>query len=106
METDEQARKGSVNTFQRVKPHSFCNFLGSAEAGPVQNAVAIAFCSSYYVLPAMAFHSGFVCLLGRPNAGQSSLLTALVGERLAIISPTPQTTRNRILGIVHIPRQG
>jgi GTPase len=49
----------------------------------------------------MPFHAGFVAVLGRPNAGKSTFVNRLVGHKVAIVTSRPQTTRNRILGIVN-----
>ncbi len=49
--------------------------------------------------------SGFVAVVGKPNAGKSTLMNAYLGQKIAIVSPKPQTTRNRLLGILTMERE-
>ena len=47
-----------------------------------------------------SFYSGFITIVGRPNVGKSSLMNAMIGEKIAIVSNRPQTTRSRVMGVL------
>ncbi|MEK7747569.1 MAG: GTPase Era [Nitrospirota bacterium] len=51
----------------------------------------------------MAYKSGFIAIIGRPNVGKSTFLNCILGQKISIVSDKPQTTRNKIIGVKHLP---